>query len=428
MTDSVGVSLLGAGNVGAAVLSALIKDTERNNQLVGTKLELRYVLVRDIKKHDKKFKDVNFTKNFNDVLNDEHTSIIVELMGGQVPAKEYIASLLKKGKHVVTANKDVMAQSGSELTDLAVKHGASIRYEASVGGGIPIIGPLSRDLLANEIFSISGIINGTTNYMLSLMFQEKMSYQNALLKAQQSGYAEPDPYNDVQGIDAAYKLAILCGLAFHVDVDPGSIFCQGISSIELKDLNYADELGYVIKLLARAELIDNKITCIVCPTLISKQEPLSKVDGVLNAIQLQGNLVGQVIFEGPGAGASATSSAILGDVIDAAKNIKYSFSNLNNAQLNKIEVSNSENFISRYYLRLNVVDESGVLAAISGIMSEHQISIASVIQTEADQESQTAQLVLITHEANRGKIDSAINSIKKEKKVDSVVNLLPIID
>jgi homoserine dehydrogenase len=428
MSGSIGISLLGAGNVGTAVLSALIKDVERNNQLIGAKLELKHILVRDIKKHQKKFKDVNFTNNFDDVLNDQDTLIVVELMGGQDPAKDYIADLLQVGKHIVTANKDVMAHSGSELTNLAVKHGTSIRYEASVGGGIPIIGPLSRDLLANEIFSISGIINGTTNYMLSLMYQEKMSYKNALLKAQELGYAEPDPYNDVQGIDATYKLAILCGLAFHVDVDPASIFCQGISEIELKDLNYADELGYVIKLLARAELINNKITCIVCPTLIAKKEPLSKVDGVLNAIQIQGNLVGQVIFEGPGAGASATSSAILGDVIDAAKNIKHSINNLNNTQLNKIEVNNFENFISRYYLRLNVVDESGVLAAISGIMSEHQISIASVIQTESDQESQTAQLVLITHKASRGNIDSAINAINKEKKVDSVVNLLPIID
>jgi len=366
VSDSIGISLLGAGNVGSAVLDTLLADVERHNNLIGTKLKLNYVLVQDVDKHKKKSPNIHFTKDFEQIVNDPDTSIVVELIGGESPAKDYLSKLLKSGKHVVTANKDVMAKYGSELNDLAIQNNSSIKYEASVGGGIPIIGPLSRDLLANEISSISAIINGTTNYMLSLMLSEDVSYEDALEQAQKLGYAEPNPVNDVEGIDATYKLAILCGLAFHVDVDPSEIYSKGISNIELQDLKYADELGYSIKLLAKADLIGNRITCLVCPTLIPKSEPLSKVDGVLNAIQLKGNLVGQVVFEGPGAGASATSSAILGDVIDTAKNIHSSWKESSNSILNKIQINDIGDFQSRFYIRVNVIDEPGVLATIAG--------------------------------------------------------------
>ncbi|MBI52218.1 MAG: homoserine dehydrogenase [Chloroflexi bacterium] len=428
VSDSIGISLLGAGNVGSAVLDTLLADVERHNNLIGTKLKLNYVLVQDVDKHKKKSPNIHFTKDFEQIVNDPDTSIVVELIGGESPAKDYLSKLLKSGKHVVTANKDVMAKYGSELNDLAIQNNSSIKYEASVGGGIPIIGPLSRDLLANEISSISAIINGTTNYMLSLMLSEDVSYEDALEQAQKLGYAEPNPVNDVEGIDATYKLAILCGLAFHVDVDPSEIYSKGISNIELQDLKYADELGYSIKLLAKADLIGNRITCLVCPTLIPKSEPLSKVDGVLNAIQLKGNLVGQVVFEGPGAGASATSSAILGDVIDTAKNIHSSWKESSNSILNKIQINDIGDFQSRFYIRVNVIDEPGVLATIAGIMSEHSISIASVIQAASDPEKNTAQIVLITHDASQKNIDLALNTISKEKKVDKIFNLLPIVN
>tara|TARA_Y100000996_G_scaffold200620_1_gene157338 strand:+ start:705 stop:1991 length:1287 start_codon:yes stop_codon:yes gene_type:complete len=428
VSDSIGISLLGAGNVGAKVLDVLLNDVERHNHIIGAKLKLNSVLVRDVKKYKKDLPKVNFTDKFDEIVNDSDTLIVVELMGGENPAKDYISKLLKSGKHVVTANKDVMAKYGSELNDLAIKHNTSIKYEASVGGGIPIIGPLSRDLLANEISSIAAIINGTTNFMLSLMLSENVSYEDALQQAQKLGYAEPNPTNDVEGIDATYKLAILCGLAFHVDVDPAEIYTKGISNIELQDLKYADELGYSIKLLAKADLIDNQLICLVCPTLIQKSEPLSKVDGVLNAIQLKGNLVEQVIFEGPGAGSSATSSAILGDVISTAKNIHLSWTESNNVILNKIQINNTGDFKSRFYIRINVIDEPGVLATIAGIMSEHSISIASVIQAASDPKKNTAQIVLITHDASQKNIDFALDTISKEKKVDKIFNLLPIVD
>ena len=428
MLDNIGISLLGAGNVGSSVMNTLLTDSKRFQVLIGTNLKLQKVLVRDLNKYRKIFKYSSFTDNFSDILNDSKTQIVVEMLGGEDPAYIYIEELLKSGKHVVTANKDVMAKYGSKLITLAEQNKVSIRYEASVGGGIPIIGPLSRDLLANEIYSISAIINGTTNYMLTVMNKEKISYDEALLRAQNLGYAEPNPYNDVEGIDVSYKLAILCGLAFHADVNPANIYCEGISGLDLKDLEYANNLGFTIKLLARAELKEGKIVCIICPSLISNNAPLSKVDGVLNAIQLKGSLVGEVVFEGPGAGASPTSSAILGDVIDIAKNIKYELTEPTNNLLNKIEVSDISSFNSRYYIRLNVSDESGVLAAISGIMSKYSISIASVIQTEADLKLKTAQLILTTHEAKREKIDLAMEEISKEGKVVKICNLLPIVD
>jgi homoserine dehydrogenase len=428
MLDNIGISLLGAGNVGSSVMNTLLTDSKRFQVLIGANLKLQKVLVRDLNKYRKIFKYSSFTDNFSDILNDSKTQIVVEMLGGEDPAYIYIEELLKSGKHVVTANKDVMAKYGSKLITLAEQNKVSIRYEASVGGGIPIIGPLSRDLLANEIYSISAIINGTTNYMLTVMNKEKISYDEALLRAQNLGYAEPNPYNDVEGIDVSYKLAILCGLAFHADVNPANIYCEGISGLDLKDLEYANNLGFTIKLLARAELKEGKIVCIICPSLISNNAPLSKVDGVLNAIQLKGSLVGEVVFEGPGAGASPTSSAILGDVIDIAKNIKYALTEPTNNLLNKIEVSDISSFNSRYYIRLNVSDESGVLAAISGIMSKYSISIASVIQTEADLKLKTAQLILTTHEAKREKIDLAMEEISKEGKVVKICNLLPIVD
>tara|TARA_Y100001970_G_scaffold293790_1_gene443236 strand:+ start:3505 stop:4791 length:1287 start_codon:yes stop_codon:yes gene_type:complete len=428
VSDSIGISLLGAGNVGGTVLDVLLNDVDRHNKIIGANLKLKHVFVRDLKKYKKNFQNVNFTDDFDEIVNDPETSIVIELMGGENPAKEYISKILKSGKHVVTANKDVMAKYGSELNALAIKHNTLIKYEASVGGGIPIIGPLSRDLLANEISSIAAIINGTTNYMLTLMLSENVGYQDALAQAQKLGYAEPNPINDVEGIDATYKLAILCGLAFHVDVNPSEIYSKGISNIELQDLKYADELGYAIKLLAKADLIDNQLMCLVCPTLILKSEPLSKVDGVLNAIQLKGNLVGQVIFEGPGAGSYATSSAILGDVIDVAKNINRSWEQSSNTMLNKIKVNNTDDFKSRFYIRVNVIDEPGVLATIAGIMSKHSISIASVIQAASNPEKNTAQIVLITHDASQKNIDLALDTISKEKKVDKIFNLLPIVD
>jgi homoserine dehydrogenase len=263
MLDNIGISLLGAGNVGSSVMNTLLKDSKRFQVLIGANLKLQKVLVRDLNKYRKIFKYSSFTDNFSDILNDSKTQIVVEMLGGEDPAYIYIEELLKSGKHVVTANKDVMAKYGSKLITLAEQNKVSIRYEASVGGGIPIIGPLSRDLLANEIYSISAIINGTTNYMLTVMNKEKISYDEALLRAQNLGYAEPNPYNDVEGIDVSYKLAILCGLAFHADVNPANIYCEGISGLDLKDLEYANNLGFTIKLLARAELKEGKIVCII---------------------------------------------------------------------------------------------------------------------------------------------------------------------
>ena len=305
MTEAIGVSLLGAGNVGMGVVRALLAGTGRYAAAVGRPLELRHVLVRDASRAREGVEPHQVTTDLDTVLGDDSTSIVVELMGAEEPARSYIAEALGSGRHVVTANKEVIAKHGAALRDLAAEGGVRLLYEASVGGGIPIISPLFRDLLANDITAVTAIINGTTNYMLTAMAQDGADYADALADAQRLGYAEPDPTADVEGHDAAFKLAILCGLAFHVEVSPEDVMQRGITQVTARDIRYASTLGYAIKLLAEGRLVDGELLASVQPTLIGREEPLSKVDGVLNAVQVEGDLVGRVVLEGPGAGIGA---------------------------------------------------------------------------------------------------------------------------
>ncbi len=323
MGGSIGVAVLGArpGNVGGGVVAALEAAHARYSAQIGSDLELRHVLVRDASQPREGVPAALLTEDFDAVLADPAVQIVVEVLGGEEPARSYIERALTSGRHVVTANKEVMAKHGADLLATAARHGVRLLYEASVGGGIPIISPLSRDLLANEITVVTAIINGTTNYMLTGMAQGSVDYATALAEAQRLGYAEPDPTADVEGIDASYKLAILCGLAFHVSVSPDDVSRQGISKLASRDFRYADALGYTIKLLASGRLVDGGLVASVRPTLISRDEPLAKVDGVLNAVQIEGDLVGRVVFEGPGAGSKPTASAILADVLDVARDI-----------------------------------------------------------------------------------------------------------
>jgi homoserine dehydrogenase len=282
--------LLGAGNVGSGVIKALAAGADRYAAQIGRPLELRRVLVRDASRPRSGVDGSQLTTSIEDVLADERTRIVVELMGGEDPAHDYIRRALASGRHVVTANKEVMAKHGAELLSVAVKHGVRVLYEASVGGGIPILSPLSRDLLANDITGVTAIINGTTNYMLTAMDQQGRDYADVLEEAQRLGYAEPDPAADVEGHDAAYKLAILCGLAFHagvsseVAISPDDVAREGITGLTAADFRYARNLGYTIKLLAQGRLIDGELVATVSPTLVAHDEPLAKVDGVTNAV------------------------------------------------------------------------------------------------------------------------------------------------
>jgi homoserine dehydrogenase len=426
MAEAVGIAMLGVGNVGGGVVAALRNSAERYSEIVGRELELRSVLVRDANRERAEVDSSLVTTEF-DRLMKVNVQIVVELMGGEEPAHEYMRHALEAGKHVVTANKEVMAKHGSELLGVAAAHGVRLFYEASVGGGIPIISPLSRDLLANEITAVTAIINGTTNFMLTEMASGEVDYDDVLAEAQRLGYAEPDPTADVEGIDAAYKLAILCGLAFGLEVSPESIDREGISKLTAMDFAYADELGYTIKLLATARLEHGELVASVRPTLIAHSEPLAKVDGVLNAVQIEGDLVGRVVFEGPGAGPAPTASAVLADVLELARD--YVFTDREPspvAALSAASVLPAESHRSRYYFRLTAPDRPGVLSQIAGALGERDVSIASMIQLEADESAGTAELVLTTHEAEGGALRAALEQVESAGVVQRVGNVLPI--
>ncbi|MFN8639945.1 MAG: homoserine dehydrogenase [Dehalococcoidia bacterium] len=427
MTESVGIALLGAGNVGSGVLGALAAGAERYATRVGRALEVRRVLVRDTSKKRAGLQKRVLTDSLDAVLDDERVRIVVEVMGGEEPAFDYIRRCLEAGRHVVTANKEVMAKHGAELLRTASAHSVRLLYEASVGGGIPIISPLSRDLLANEITGVTAIINGTTNYMLTAMAQRGSDYADVLVEAQRLGYAEPDPTADVEGIDAAYKLAILCGLAFHVEVAPSDVTRRGITRLTARDFRYARDLGYAIKLLASGRLVEGELVATVQPVFVPQAEPLARVDGVLNAVQVEGDLVGRVLFEGPGAGAMPTASAVLADVLDVARDLVAGRPPADAIAYRKVRVRAASKVVSRFYLRVSVVDQPGVLARIATILGKHAISIASVIQVEADESAGTAELVITTHATSGGGLDAAVRQIEALDVVKDVGNVLPMV-
>ena len=424
MSEPIGISFLGAGNVGGGVLAAMEAGADGYALIVGRPLALRRVLVRDPSKPRSGVPEGALTTSIDDVLDDPGTQIVVELMGGEQPAHEYIERSLRAGRHVVSANKEVIAKAGASLLAVAAENGVRLLYEAAVGGGIPSVSPLSRDLLANEITSVTAIINGTTNYMLTSMSRDGTGYSEALAEAQRLGYAEPDPTADVEGIDAAYKLAILCGLAFGVAVAPEEVATQGISSVTADDLRYADTLGYAVKLLATGRLVDGEIIASVQPTLIARDEPLAKVDGVLNAIQFEGDLVGRVVFEGPGAGPAPTASSVLADVLDIARDIAAGRPVLPAPQYRSARVRRPSEHRSRYYLRLTVADQAGVFAQLGSALGGHGISIASVIQVEVDENAQTAEVVITTHETGGAALDDALAEIRALEVVSEVGSVL----
>ena len=427
MAEAIGIALLGAGNIGSGVVAALAAGAARYAARVGQPLELRRVLVRDTKRVRRGLRADQMTTSIDDVLADDGTKIVVELLGGEEPARTYIEQTLRSGRHVVTANKEVMAKFGATLLQVAHDHGVRLLYEASVGGGIPVIAPLSRDLLANEVSAVTAIINGTTNYMLTAMAQNGADYEDVLAEAQELGYAEPDPTADVEGIDASYKLAVLCGLAFNVDVAPADVAREGITGITAQDIAYADELGYVIKLLASASLVDGEVEATVRPTLVALSEPLAKVDGVLNAVQVEGDLVGRVLFEGPGAGPGPTASSVLADVLDVAQDVASGRRPLAFIPRRTVRVRPPEEHESKYYLRMTVQDRPGVLARIATVLGNTQISIASFIQYELEDAPEgTADLVFTTHRANEGALTEAIRAIEQMDVVLEIGNVLPM--
>jgi homoserine dehydrogenase len=368
-----------------------------------------------------------FTQDVRDIVDNAGIGIVIEVLGGEQPAYQYQRQALEAGKYVVTANKEVIAKHGAELSALAHKRGVDILYEASVGGGIPIIAPLKRDLLANEITAISAIINGTTNYILTRMSREGSDFEPALRSAQELGYAEADPANDIEGVDATYKLAILASLAFHTDVRPEDVYREGITRLSARDFRYARELGYAIKLLALARKHDSQLQVRVHPALLHEDELLAKVDGVLNAVQVEGDLVGRVLFQGQGAGSLPTSSAVVADVLDAARSIvSGSPERPSPPPRQTASMRPMSELRTRYYVRMIVADSPGVLAGIAHVLGVHQISIASVIQKEVDRQAQTAEIVIMTHEAQEEAVQQALQEVERLPVVAEIGNFLRV--
>jgi homoserine dehydrogenase len=426
--EEIGVGLIGLGNVGGGVARALLERREYFARQVGAHLVLRKAAVRDATKpRSVDLPPGIITTDVDSVINDPSIKIVVEVVGGEEPAGSYIKAALAAGKHVVTANKELIAKAGPELLADAHGRGLDIMFEASVGGGIPLIAPLRRDLLANRISSIRAIINGTTNYILTSMAAEGTAYADALAAAQRLGYAEPDPTNDVEGFDAAYKLAILASLGFRTRVRPGQVHTEGISRLAAVDFRNAHELGYVIKLLAIAERTNGGVVARVAPVLLPQSEPLARVDGVYNAVQVVGDLTGTVLFQGRGAGADPTSSAVVADLLDLAHSIV-----LGNRERKywgpegDVPVLGLETLELRYYIRITVTDRPGVLAQIAKTLGDHDVSIAAVSQKEADAEEGTAELVIMTHNAREGAMQAALAAMAGLEVVAGVRSFLRV--
>ena len=428
MKESVGIGLLGMGVVGGGVARVISQKGHHIQNLVGAPVAIEGILVRDVGRARSFDAPASlFTTKKNDVLHNTKVDIVVELMGGEYPALDYIQKAVSLGKHVVTANKEVMAKHGPDILAQAAKKGVQVLFEASVAGGTPIIAPLWRDLVANEVLTIHGIINGTTNYILTKMAQEGSDFGDVLKEAQELGYAESDPTNDVEGIDAAYKLAILSTLGFRARVSDADVYREGITKLTGQDFQYAKELGYAIKLLAIAAKVDGSIQVRVHPALVPDHVMIAKVDGVLNAVEIQTDLAGRVLFHGPGAGDMPTTSAVVADLVDISRNLVRNVVAAPPLRLSRdIRIRPMSELETKYYMRLNVAERPGVFAQILTVLGRLGISIASAIQKENDEEAQRAEIVLMTHRAKESSVQEALRLISDLDVVNSIGNLIRV--
>jgi len=428
--ESIGIGLLGLGVISGGVAKVLLDKKEILAERVGCPLVLRKVKVIESDLSRPQVQEIGrrlFTTDDDEFFTDSGIDIVFEAIGGENPAFEYLEKAISGGKHVVTSNKEVIAKHGAELLALAEQHGVTLRYEASVGGGIPLIAPFQDDLVANEINGIYAIINGTTNYILTRMAHDGVDFSTALKQAQELGYAEANPVNDVEGIDAGYKLAIMASLAFHSPVGPQDVYCEGISRLSSKDFRYAQELGFAIKLLAIAKQSAGQIEVRVHPVFIPQDSLLADVDGVYNAVLVEGDLVGKVLFFGRGAGAQPTSSAVIADIVAVARDIAIGVSNRPRWRL-KLDkgIKPMAEIETRYYLRMNTADRHGVLAQITRVLGDNKISIASVIQKETDSATQTAEIVIMTHPAKEAAMQQSLGELAKLEAVKEISNFIRV--
>ncbi len=429
----IGVGLVGWGTVGCGVVQVLRENSAVIESRLGVPLELRRVADLELERE----RPVSvpremLTTKVEDILQDPEIQIVIELIGGLNAAKKLIRAALESGKHVVTANKALLAHDGNELFDLAREKGLSLSFEASVAGGIPIIKALREGLASNRITTIFGILNGTANYILTRMTDNGLTFADALKEAQELGYAEADPTLDVEGIDTAHKLAIASAIAFGTPIQFDRIHTEGISRIDPLDIEYADEFGYRLKLLAIARNVDGRLEMRVHPTLIAKNHVLAGVKGAYNAVHIEGNAVGDVMLYGMGAGMMPTGSAVVSDLIDVARDILNGTPERVPAlaflpdRLQKVELKPVSDVFTSYYFRFLALDKPGVLSNISGVLGKHGISIAAVIQKGRHTDS--VPIVMVTHEAREKSVKEALDEIDALDLVLAPTTLIRIED
>ncbi|MEW5822442.1 MAG: homoserine dehydrogenase [Cyanobacteriota bacterium] len=421
MTDKIiNIGILGLGTVGTGVVKVLKKYDC---------LKIKKIAVRNTnKKRDVDIEGI-LTDNPFEITNDPDISIVVEVMGGTDPAFQLVTDAIRNGKHIVTANKELLAKRGPEIYELAREKNVAVLYEASVGGGIPIIMPMKQSLAANKITSMAGILNGTTNYILTKMEQENSEFADVLKEAQELGYAEPDPTSDVEGHDAAYKLSILASIAFGYRININDIYCEGISNITPVDIAYASELGYKIKLIAMASIKDdNKLDVRVHPALVSKTHPLASINGVTNALTVYGDAVGQVNFSGPGAGQMPTASAVVGDILAIVREMDMTVNVLPSMKcthkLNATIVP-IEDTVSKFYVRFNSLDQPGVIGHMGMSCGNHGVSLLGVIQKDMLLGGQ-ARIILLTHEVKESALRAAIDEISLHFSTKQIANVIRV--
>jgi len=419
--STVRVGVLGYGNVGAAVVALIGENGDTIAARTGLRLEVARVAVRDLDKARTGFD--SFTDEAGSVVIDPEVDLIVEVIGGLEPAKELVLAALKAGKPVVTANKELMAACGAELFDAAAKAGVDLLFEAAVAGAIPLIRPLRESLAGDRIIRVLGIVNGTTNFILTRMTESGHSFGEALAEAQSLGYAERDPTADVDGHDAAAKASIIASLAFGVRVVAGDVYCEGIRGVSADDIRMAGRLGYVVKLLAVIDAVGGEVAVRVHPAMVPVSHPLASVRESFNAVFVEGAAAGELMFYGRGAGGMPTASAALGDVIDAAANLRQGTS-AGVPGLASARIRPMDEVRSQYYLSLDVADRPGVLEQVAAAFARHLVSIVQVLQTGMGAE---ARLVLVTHTALERDMQDTVAELRELDSVDRVGTLLRVI-
>lgn len=421
------IGLLGSGTVGSGVITLLAQNQNIIANRAGDTIKIKRILEKDVDKCLQLGVDPGcITSSIDDIINDDEIQIVVELLGGIQPALDFILQAMQKGKHVVTANKDLIAEYGKTLFDTATACKVDFYFEASVAGGIPIIYPLKQSLAANRIKEVIGILNGTTNYILTKMSQEGRSFAEVLAEAQALGYAEADPTADVGGLDAARKIAILSSIAFNSRVTFADVYVEGITAITPADIRYASELGYVVKLLAVAkEDEEGQLAIKVHPAFLPSTHPLATVNDVFNAVFIYGDAVGEVMHYGRGAGQLPTASSVLGDVIDISRNILHGISQrIGCTCYEERRVLGIKELSAEFYIRMTVTDRPGVLAGIAGVFGNNNVSIASVIQKTSS--GQCAELILITHEVKEQNLSDSLAVLQGMSIVSRIDNVIRV--